>query len=147
MNWRVATPTLSVASGQYSTSQSVTVTIADPDATLRYTTTGVDPTSSAPTVTSGNAIAVNASLTLKVSGWKTGAPTSVVVARAYELKAVTPTLSPGTGSYGSSQSVSMSTTTSDAGKSASRMSPRTNLARGATAAARSMSLALASIPV
>ena len=43
MAWRVATPALSVASGLYYTDQSVTVTIADPDATLRYTTTGVDP--------------------------------------------------------------------------------------------------------
>jgi hypothetical protein len=94
MNWRVATPALSVASGLYYTDQSVTVTIADPSATLRYTTTGVDPTSSDATVASGNAITVTQSQTLKVSGWKTGAPTSVVVARAYELKVVTPALSP-----------------------------------------------------
>jgi alpha-tubulin suppressor-like RCC1 family protein len=114
MNWRVATPTLSVASGLYYADQSVTVTIADPAATLRYTTTGVDPTSSDATVTSGNAITVSQSQTLKVSGWKTGAPTSVVVSRAYELKAVTPTLSPSAGAYGSSQSVTMSTSTSGA---------------------------------
>ena len=113
MNWRVATPTLSLASGQYSTSQTVTVTIADSEATLRYTTTGVDPTSS-DSVVSGGTIAVDQSQTLKVSGWKTGAPTSVVVARTYELKAVTPTLTPGSGAYGSTQSVAMATTTSGA---------------------------------
>jgi alpha-tubulin suppressor-like RCC1 family protein len=100
MNWRVATPTLSVASGLYYADQSVTVTIADPEATLRYTITGVDPTSSDATVTSGNAINVTQSQTLKVSGWKTGAPTSVVVGRSYELKAVTPSISPGAGAYG-----------------------------------------------
>jgi len=114
MNWRVATPTLSVASGLYYADQSVTVTIADPGATLRYTTTGIDPTSSDATVASGSAISVSQSQTLKVSGWKTGPPTSVVVARTYELKAVTPTLSPSAGAYGSSQSVTMSTTTSGA---------------------------------
>ncbi|MBY0492843.1 MAG: chitobiase/beta-hexosaminidase C-terminal domain-containing protein [Cyanobacteria bacterium] len=114
MNWRVATPTLSLASGLYSTDQSVTVTIAEPEATIRYTTTGVDPTSSDATVTSGNAISVTQSQTLKVSGWKSGAPTSVVVARQYELKAVTPSLTPGSGAYGSTQSVSISTSTSGA---------------------------------
>ncbi len=36
----------------------------------------------------------------QVSGWKAGAPTSVVVTRAYELKAVAPTLTPGTGRMG-----------------------------------------------
>jgi hypothetical protein len=41
----------------------------------------VDPTGSDATVTSGNAITVDVSLTMKVSGWKPGAPTSVVVAR------------------------------------------------------------------
>jgi alpha-tubulin suppressor-like RCC1 family protein len=114
MSWRVATPVLSLASGQFFTNQSVTVTIADPDATLRYTTTGVDPTSSDATVTSGGSVTVDVSQTLKLSGWKTGAPTSVVVARTYELKAAMPTMTPGPGAYGSSQSVAIATTTSGA---------------------------------
>lgn len=114
MNWRVPTPTLSVASGLYDADQTVTVTIPDPNATLRYTITGVDPTSSDATVISGGTIAIAQSQTLKVSGWRTGAVTSVVVARTYELKAVTPSLTPGTGAYGSTQSVSISTTTGGA---------------------------------
>ena len=112
MNWRVATPILSLASGLFYTNQSVTVTIGDPDATLRYTTNGADPTSTSSTVSSGGSISIDNSQTVKVSGWKTGAPTSVVVARAYELKAVAPTMTPGAGAYGSSQSVSISSTTS-----------------------------------
>jgi alpha-tubulin suppressor-like RCC1 family protein len=111
MNWRVPTPTLSLGSGLYYADQTVTVTIPDPDATLRYTITGVDPTSSDATVTSGGTISVQHSQTLKVSGWRTGATTSLVVGRTYELKAVTPVLTPGSGAYGASQSVSMSTTT------------------------------------
>lgn len=114
MNWRVPTPTLSVASGLYYADQTVTVTIPDPTATIRYTTTGVDPTGSDSTVTSGGTISVTQSQTLKVSGWRTGATTSVVVGRTYELKAVTPSMTPGAGAYGSSQSVSISTTTSGA---------------------------------
>jgi len=111
MNWRVVTPTISLASGQYLASQSVTVAIADPAATLRYTTTGVNPTGSDATIASGGTITIDQSQTLKVSGWKTGAPTSVVVTRAYELKVVAPTMTPGAGSFGSAQSVAISTTT------------------------------------
>jgi alpha-tubulin suppressor-like RCC1 family protein len=114
MKWKVPTPTLSVASGLYYTDQTVTVTIADPNATIRYTTNGADPTSSDATVTSGGTVSVTQSQTLKVSGWKTNHVTSLVVARTYELKAVTPAITPGSGAYGSSQSVSMSTTTSGA---------------------------------
>jgi len=114
LNWRVVTPILSGASGQYFANQSVVVTSADPTATLRYTTTGVDPTSSDATVTSGGSLTVAQSQTLKVSGWKTGAPTSVVVVRTYELKVATPTMSPGAGGYGSAQSVSISSATSGA---------------------------------
>jgi len=114
MAWRVATPVLSLASGLFDTNQSVTVTIADPAATLRYTTTGVDPTGSDATVASGGSIAVDQSQTLKVSGWKSGSPTSVVVARIYELKVVTPAMTPGAGAYGSAQSVAISTATAGA---------------------------------
>lgn len=112
MAWRVPTPTLSVASGLYYADQTVTVTIPDAEATLRYTTTGVDPTGSDTTVANGGTISVTQSQTLKVSGWKTGHTTSVVVARTYELKTVTPSLTPGAGAYGSSQSVAISTSTS-----------------------------------
>jgi len=114
MAWRVATPVVSLASGLFYTNQSVTISVADPGATLRYTTTGVDPTASDATVTSGGSIAVEQIQTLKVSGWKSGSPTSVVVARAYELKVVTPSMTPGAGAYGSAQSVAMASTTSGA---------------------------------
>jgi len=114
MAWRVATPTLSLASGQYAAEQTVTVAVADPDATLRYTTTGVDPTASDATVANGATLAVTQSQTVKVSGWKTGSPTSVVTTAAYELKAVAPAITPGTGAYASAQSVTLSTTTGSA---------------------------------
>jgi alpha-tubulin suppressor-like RCC1 family protein len=114
MAWRVPAPALSVASGLYYADQIVTVTIPDPDATLRYTTTGIDPASTDATVANGGTIAIPHSQTLKVSGWKTGHTTSVVTARTYELKVVTPVMTPGAGAYGSSQNVAMSTTTSGA---------------------------------
>lgn len=114
MGWRVPAPVLGLNAGLYYANQSVTVSSLDPEATLRYTTTGIDPTSSDATVASGGAIAIAQSQTLKVSGWKTGHLTSIVVARTYELKAVTPTMTPGAGAYGSPQSVAINTTTSGA---------------------------------
>jgi alpha-tubulin suppressor-like RCC1 family protein len=114
MAWRVATPQLSVASGQYSTEQSVTVTVADPDATLRYTTTGADPTGSDATVTNGGTLHITQSQTLKVSGWKSGAPTSVVATGVYELKVVAPTMTPGTAAYTTPPSVAIATSTAGA---------------------------------
>ncbi|HYE86414.1 MAG TPA: chitobiase/beta-hexosaminidase C-terminal domain-containing protein, partial [Vicinamibacterales bacterium] len=114
MTWRVPAPTLSLASGLFYANQTVTVTSLDPSATLRYTTTGVDPTSSDATVTSGGTISITQSQTLKVNAWRTGAVTSLVVSGVYELKAVVPTLTPGAGAYGTAQNVSMATTTSGA---------------------------------
>jgi alpha-tubulin suppressor-like RCC1 family protein len=114
MAWRVATPQLSLGSGQYNTEQTVTVTVADPDATLRYTTTGVDPTASDATVASGGTLNITSSQTLKVSGWKSGAPTSVVATGVYELKVVAPTMTPGTAAYTTPPSVAIATSTASA---------------------------------
>ena len=114
MGWRVSTPVVSLAAALYSTTQSATITCLDPGATIRYTTTGVDPTASDTTITSGGSVSITQSTTLKVSAWKAGAVTSLVVTRAYELKAVTPALTPSAGAYGSAQNVSMSTSTSGA---------------------------------
>lgn len=114
MGWRVSTPVVSLAAGLYTTTQSATITCLDPGATIRYTTTGVDPTASDATIASGGSVNITQTTTLKVSAWKTAAVTSLVVTRAYELKAVTPALTPASGSYGSAQSVTMSTSTSSA---------------------------------
>jgi alpha-tubulin suppressor-like RCC1 family protein len=114
MAWKIAAPILSLASGLYSTSQTATVTCTDADAVLHYTTDGAEPTEGAATVVSGGTIAIDQSLTIKVRGWKPGAVSSESVTATYELKVVTPTLSPASGAYGSSQSVTMSTTTPSA---------------------------------
>jgi len=115
--WKVWTPTLSVASGVYSTDQTV-VGCADPlwatAPTLRYTTTGIDPTESDTSLACGASLAVTQSQTLKVRGWRTGAPASEVGSAAYTLKVVTPAIAPGTGAYGTAQNVTLSTSTAGA---------------------------------
>jgi alpha-tubulin suppressor-like RCC1 family protein len=114
MAWKIAAPVLSLASGLYYASQTVTVTCTDPDAVLHYTTDGSEPSETAATVASGGTVAVDQSLTIKVRGWKPGAVSSELVSGAYELKAVTPVLSPVSGAYGSGQSVTITTTTPSA---------------------------------
>jgi alpha-tubulin suppressor-like RCC1 family protein len=111
MMWQVLTPTLNVATGQYPAIQTVTVTSLDPDAILHYTTNGIEPTESDAVIASGNTVSVPQSLTLKVKGWKPGALPSLTVSATYELKVVTPVVTPVSGAYGSAQTVSIATTT------------------------------------
>jgi alpha-tubulin suppressor-like RCC1 family protein len=73
----VVTPTINHGGGRFATQQSVTVT-GPAGATLRYTTTGVDPTSSDTLVASGSAITVDRSMVLKVRGFQAGLTNSAV---------------------------------------------------------------------
>lgn len=109
--WRACTPQVALASGLYYNSQQVTVTCADPSVTLHYSLTGADPTDGDPIVSSGGSVAVDQSGSLNVAGWKPGSPTSVITSRTYELKVVTPTMSPSSGAYSTGQSIAISTTT------------------------------------
>ncbi len=114
MAWKIAAPVLSVATGLYSTSLSVTVTEADPGATVHYTTNGAVPTESDTAVVSGGTVAVGQSLALKARAFKPGAVMSEVTTASYELKVVAPVLTPATGAYAAPQIVTISTTTPDA---------------------------------
>ena len=113
--WKVWTPTLSVAAGTYPTDQTVTVTCADPvwagAPTLHYSTTGAVPTEVDTTVACGGSVSVGQSLTLRVGGWRTDAPASEVASAVYTLQPPAPSITPGTGAYGSPQSVAIATGT------------------------------------
>ena len=111
MGWQLPAPAFSVAGGLYSTSQTVTVTNNDASATMRYTTTGAEPTTSDATVASGGTVAVDQSLTLKVKAWRGGYVASTTTTAPYELKVVTPVVTPAPGAYGAAQNVGMTTTT------------------------------------
>jgi alpha-tubulin suppressor-like RCC1 family protein len=80
----VETPAVSPGGGQFTTNQSVTIT-GPTGATLRYTTTGVDPTETDTTITSGNSVTVDRSLVLKVRAWDTGLAPSAVRRADYVL--------------------------------------------------------------
>ncbi len=112
--WKVATPTFSVASGTYSTPRTVTVSTLTPEATIHYTLDDTEPTPASPSVASGGTVTVDRSATLRARAVKAGWPPSHEQVAAYTLQAVTPTVSPGGGTYTTPQTVSLATTTAEA---------------------------------
>jgi hypothetical protein len=113
-------PAFSVAPGTYSTPQSVSITSAVPSATVHYTTNGATPTTSSP-ICSGP-IMVAATETVKAVAVATGYSPSSVNTASYTISAptnntpppATTTFSPASGTYTSTQTVSISTTASRA---------------------------------
>jgi len=108
----VATPTANPSAGTYSSAQTVTLNCATGGATIHYTTNGNTPTTSSSQYSS--AITINANTTLKAIAVKADTLDSGIMTAVYNIKAATPTASPGTGTYTSVQNVSLSCATSGA---------------------------------
>lgn len=87
----VATPTFSPDGGTYTKAQSVTISCATSGAEIHYSINGADPTTSDPKITSGAAVTVSKSLTLKAKAWKSGMNPSAVKSSVYTIKQHTPT--------------------------------------------------------
>jgi alpha-tubulin suppressor-like RCC1 family protein len=113
-NWKVGTPRLSPGTGSFTATTNVTVTVVTPGATIHYTTNGVDPTESDATVTSGNSVTIDASVTLKAKAWASGMPASNLASAAYTMNLPTPGYSPSAGTYTSTQNVTLSSSVSGA---------------------------------
>ena len=103
-----ATPTISLAEGTYTGTQSVTLGCSTTDATIRYTTDGTDPTASS-TVYSA-AISVEESQTIKAKAFKEGLTASEVASAAYTIKCAVPIFSVNAGTYNNDFTVELSTT-------------------------------------
>lgn len=84
-----ATPTFSPDGGTYAAGQNVTVSCTSPDVTIHYTTNGVDPTESDPTVASGGTVLVEYSLTLKAKAFRSNWTASSVKSASYTITTVT----------------------------------------------------------
>ena len=108
----VPTPTFSLAGGSYTGTQSVTLSDATSGTTIYYTTNGTTPTSSSTKYT--GAISVSTSETIKAIAELSGATNSAVASAAYTITVPTPTFSPGAGTYGGTQLVTISDATSGA---------------------------------
>lgn len=72
-----ATPSIMPAGGMFTTQQSVTIS-GTSGATLRYTTTGLDPTTSDPLVPGSGIVVVDRAQVLKVRAWDAGLEPSTV---------------------------------------------------------------------
>jgi hypothetical protein len=111
---QVATPTIGPAGGTYTSSVTVTISDSTSGATIYYTTNGSTPTT-ASTAYSGP-ITLSQSATVKAMAAASGMANSNVASATYTVQqpVATPALSPGTGTYTSAVTVTISDSTAGA---------------------------------
>jgi Concanavalin A-like lectin/glucanases superfamily/Regulator of chromosome condensation (RCC1) repeat/Chitobiase/beta-hexosaminidase C-terminal domain/Putative Ig domain/Glucodextranase, domain B/Putative binding domain, N-terminal/Viral BACON domain len=110
--WRTPAPVFNVASGEYFSTLTVTATTPDPNAVIRYTIDGSEPTEISPPFPL-DGLDVLQSTTVRAKAWSTTGGPSAVVTAAYALKVLSPTVTPWSGDiFNESQQV---TVTADAG--------------------------------
>lgn len=109
-----ATPTFSPVPGKYTSAQSVSISDSTSGATIYYTTNGTTPTTSSTPYT--GPITVSANETIEAVAVSSSTSLSAVAKGAYTIAypAATPVISPGSGTYASGQSVTLSDSTSGA---------------------------------
>lgn len=108
----VSTPVASPAGGTYGSTQSVELTTSTPGASVYYTTDGSTPTCSS-TAYSGP-ISVASSMTIGAIGCAPGYTPSGILTAAYTITNLPITYSPAAGTYGSAQTVTVTTNVSGA---------------------------------
>jgi hypothetical protein len=112
---QAATPTFSPGAGTYASAQTVTISDSTAGASIYYTTDGSLPTTSSTKYSS--AIAVSSTETINAVAVASGYGNSSVASAVYAINlpaAATPAFSPGTGTYTSVQTVTISDTTTGA---------------------------------
>lgn len=92
-NGTVATPTVDIPAGTYGSTQNVTISDATSGSTIRYTLTGVDPTTS--DTTYSTPVAISSSATLKAKAWKDLYAASSVFSAAYVISGASYLISEG----------------------------------------------------
>ncbi|MHB9130243.1 MAG: chitobiase/beta-hexosaminidase C-terminal domain-containing protein [Armatimonadota bacterium] len=78
-----ATPTFSLGTGTYTTAQTVTISCTTPEAAIRFTTDGTDPTSSSALYST--ALNIATTTTLKARAFKSGYTDSAVASATYTI--------------------------------------------------------------
>ena len=108
----VPTPVFSPTTGRYTSAQSVTITDANPGASIHYSTNGMTPTTASPLYS--GPIAITSTETLKAMAAESGYSNSGVATATFTIAAAVPVLSPKPASYTSTQSVTISDSTAGA---------------------------------
>ncbi len=108
-----AIPTFNPAAGTYTSTQSVVLSTLTSGASIRYTTDGTTPSDTVGTLYAG-AISVPTTTTIKAIAYRSGMLNSSVVSATYTIQVLPPTFSPPEGTYGSAQTVTLTTGTSGA---------------------------------
>jgi alpha-tubulin suppressor-like RCC1 family protein len=108
----VTTPTVTPSGGTFTTPQTVSMSATPPDATIRYTTTGENPTEASPIYT--GPINVPTTTTIRVAAFKTGWTASSVRIAGFAMNFGTlaaPAMSVGTGTYNGPVTVTLTSAT------------------------------------
>jgi len=106
--WKAGTPTFSVPDSTYNAPFNVALSSTTSGATIHYTTNGLDPTTSDPSVTSGGTVFVDQSGPVKAMAVKAGLAPSNVATATYVMNLPTPAFSPPGATYATDQSVTIS---------------------------------------
>jgi len=111
----VATPEISPASGIYTEPIQISITTQTPEATIRYTTDGMEPSTTVGEIYTGS-INISETTTVKAIAYKTGMNPSLISNASYVIniavpEVAAPMFSHPTGTYFEPISVSISTTT------------------------------------
>jgi uncharacterized repeat protein (TIGR03803 family) len=113
----VAAPAFSPAAGTYTSAQTVTISSSTSGASIRYTTDGTTTPSETVGTLYSSAISIGATTTLKAIAYKSGMADSSVTSGTYTINlpaVVAPTFSPAAGTYSSTQTVAITSTTTGA---------------------------------
>ena len=106
-----AAPVFSPGGGTYASAQMVSITSTSPGIIIRYTTDGSTPTETNGTVYTGALVNIASSTTLQAIAYGGGFSDSAVASASYTIggpsQAAAPVFSPGGGSYGTAQSVTI----------------------------------------
>ena len=110
-----AAPSFTPAAGAYGPAQSVTISTTTSGASIRYTTNGTTPSSTAGTLYS-SPVSIAATATLQAIAYATGMLNSPVTSGVYTINGAcaTPTFNPAAGTFTTSTSVTISTSTGGA---------------------------------
>ncbi len=110
----VAMPTFNPVGGNYTATQTVTISCATAGASIFYTTDSTEPSESSTRYTIP--ISVSSTMTIKAKAYSTGMTPSSVASVTYNiiLTVATPIISPSTGNYSTPQIVSITCATSAA---------------------------------